>query len=165
MNPTYLLDNNVLIFLQWGDPHFQFGAIYDWIDTMAQAGRLYVPEVVLGEFKNKERKQWFDDRPHLCLRHDDDQDDCLAILVNALPDFVDPSKTTEDGDQPLVSAAMKLNRIGTGEFASGPAIVVSHEQRRKPQFPYLKVPDACDHYQIRCIDFFEMLRMEGVLTI
>ncbi len=165
MKPLYLLDNNVLVFLQWGDPHFQFGAIYDWIDTMGRNDRIKIPEVVMGEFKNKERKQWFEDRPHLCLRHDDDQDECLATLVNELPNFVDPSKTTEDGDQPLVSAAMKLNRAGTGAFATGPAFVVSHEQRRRAGFPYLKVPDACDHYNIRCIDFFEMLRMEGVLTI
>ena len=165
MSPTYLLDNNVLVFLQWGDPHFQFGPIYDWVDQMAESGRIHVPEVVLGEFKNKERKQWFEDRPHLCLKHDDDQDECLATLVNELPAFVDPSKTTEDGDQPLVSAAMKINMLGTGAYASGPAVVVSHEQRRKAAYPYLKVPDACDHYCIRCINFFEMLRMEGVLTI
>lgn len=161
MNNIYVLDNNVLIFLQWCDPHFQFGPIYEWLNGMAQQRRVRIPEVVLGEFKNHERKPWFDSRPHFCMHHDE----CLFELVNALPDFVDPSKTSEDGDQPLVAAAMSINRELTGTFASGPGIVVSHEQRKKPTSPYLRVPDACDHYQIRCVDFFEMLRTEGVLSI
>lgn len=165
MKPIYLLDNNVLIFLQWGDPHFDFGGIYDWVDTMAQSGRVYIPEVVLSEFKNKERKQWFDDRPHLCLLHDDDQDECLEVLVNELPEFLDTTKTTVEGDQPLVAAAMSINRANSGSYATGQAVVVSHEQRRKPKYPFLKVPDACDYFNIRCISFFEMLRMEGVLTV
>jgi len=161
----YLLDNNVLIFLQWSDPHIRYGPIYDWLDDMAQKKRVMIPHVVMDEFKNKERKKWFDERPHFRLAFDGDQDRCLVQLVNDLPDFVDPSKDHEDGDQPLVAAAMCINERMTGQYPSGPAYVVSHEMPKKATSTYLKVPDACSHYGIRCIDFFEMLRLEGVLTI
>ena len=35
--------------------------------------------------------------------------DCLAQLMSDLPDFVDPSKTDQDADQPLVAFAMAYN--------------------------------------------------------
>lgn len=40
--------------------------------------------------------------------------------------------------------------------------VVTHEQRNPERSSRVKIPNVCDHFNVRCIDVYQMLREQGI---
>lgn len=89
-------------------------------------------------------------RAGLFLPLDDPQMQAVADMMRACPTLIDPEGERNRAD-PFVVAPARV-RSGT---------VVTDERPRKAATAPFKIPDACAHYRIRCLDWFGFLREVG----
>lgn len=144
-------------------PPAAFPSAWALLERLGSEGRLIICKAVWDEYTNDTYKPWFEARKGIFLRdYTPEQFDCLSIIGELLPAFVDPSKPSGvEGDQPLVALAMALNDADQGCYSSGPAVVVTFEKRTQQGSHRVKVPDACDFFGVEAIDLYQMIEREG----
>lgn len=153
---AYLLDANVLISAK--NLHYGFDfcpAFWDWLIVKHQAGTVFSVEKVGDELLAVEDRlsEWVMDRGPAFFRRPTDADSPSLAAVrrwaegrgfrpSAINTFV------QSGDYYLV-----------GQAHAGDHTVVTHEvPSATPR--RVKIPDACIGVGVKCINTFQMLRME-----
>lgn len=152
---TYVLDANVFIQaknLQYG---FDFcPAFWDWLDEQAAAARLVSIEKVLDELKagGDELATWATARPGLFVAPDAPVVGGLQVVSQwAAGAGYDPAAVTtflQGADYYLVGHA----------YAHG-LTIVTHEVPAN-SVKRIKIPNACIALGIKCMNPYEMLRVE-----
>lgn len=80
-------------------------------------------------------------------------------VVDEFPALVDEKEESPDADAFVVSVARLLSK-GSGSLFGPPKIVVVTEEVRSRVRK--KIPDACTHYGIDCVDLFGFFELEGL---
>ena len=152
---TYLLDANVFIQaknLQYG---FDFcPAFWDWLDEQSKAGQVGSIEKVLDELKagGDDLSTWATARPELFAQPDTPVAESLqAVSRWAASAHYDPAAVStflQDADYYLVAHAHAHELT-----------VVTHEVPAN-SVKKIKIPNACIDLQIKCMNPYEMLRVE-----
>ena len=147
---TFCLDTSAFLdaWERWY-PQDVFPGVWEEMDTLIELGTVVAPEDVLHEMQKKSDGvyQWAKTHRERFLPLADEIQISLRTIMGTFPDnFVDPRKGRSGADPIVVATAMAGGHtVVTGERPSG--------NRKKP-----KIPDVCQHYNIRCCNFMEMLR-------
>lgn len=152
---SYLLDSN--IFIQAKNLHYGFDfcpAFWDWLVERNSAGQVFSVEKVFDEIRagKDDLATWAEDRPDFFLNPDEQVVPSLQVVSNwaAGADY-DPAAVStflQVADYYLVSHA----------HAHG-LTVVTHEIPANSVMK-IKIPNACIGLGVRCINPYEMLRVE-----
>jgi len=152
---TYSLDTNACIDA-WREyyPYEVFPKVWDgWITSLFEKGMLIVSRSVFDELEvgGDDLFAWVKKNSAAAVREDDE-----AVQTNVAS--IQLSWPNKDTDFQRRLKGADLFVIGQAMFIKG--IVVSHEQKagnlRDP-----KIPDACQHLGIECIQIAEMFKREG----
>lgn len=151
----YLLDSNV--FMQAKNLHYGFDfcpGFWQWIDERHAAGDVHSVEKVLDEIRSggDELVDWANDRSDLFLRPGSDD----------LPSLREVSSWANGaGYEP--SAVNTFLQVAdfyiVAQAHAAEATVVTHEVPSN-SVKKLKIPDACLGLGIKCMNTYEMLRVE-----
>lgn len=122
------------------------------VDAAIAAGELVSPDEVLHELRRGEDvlAETLSSREGLFLPLDDAQMAAVAEVMQDCPGLV--NEEAERGRADPFVVALARARHGT--------VVTGERSRRAPTAPF-KIPDACAHYGIPCIDWFAFLREVG----
>lgn len=152
----YLLDSN--IFMEAKNRYYGFDfcpAFWEWIDRQHDAGIVFSIEKVLDEIRAgaDDLAEWAEARRDLFLRPGPGDTDSLRMTsawANSA-DYASGAKRTflEVADSFLVAQA----------HAAEVAVVTHEVSNGSPN--QIKIPEACAGLEVRCINPFEMLRIEG----
>ena len=161
---VYFVDVNILGELFKYYPQRLFPDLYAHIDGLIDNGCFRVPDETYREVMADAVREWLDERKSSVVwETEEPQLDCLRILVAQLPAFVDHSKPSgRDADHPFVAHAMACNFDAAGGYASGPATVLTNERLRRGRETRLRIPDACDYFDIRCGHFLDLIEDLGL---
>ncbi|MDX6626960.1 MAG: hypothetical protein QOE56_1949 [Solirubrobacterales bacterium] len=152
---SYLLDSN--IFIQAKNLHYGFDfcpAFWDWLVERNAADQVFSVEKVFDEIRagKDDLAQWVEDRPDFFLNPDEKVVPSLQVASNwATGAGYDPAAVStflQVADYYLVSHA----------HAHG-LTVVTHELPANSVMK-IKIPNACIGLGVRCINPYEMLRVE-----
>lgn len=157
--PLYVLDANV--FIEAAVRYYAFDLAPSFWNSLVEhgnAGRLCTIDRIADEVKNDAQlKQWMDVPFAGCVRASDTAE-TLALYAELMQwaqaqPFTDAAKTefASVADAWLVAYAK-----------SAGGIVVTHETYDANCKRRVKVPNACRHCDIPCVDTFAMLRSLGV---
>jgi len=164
----YYFDVNILGEMFKYYPSRIFSDLWERLDELIAAGQIRVPDETYREIASDEAREWLTPRKgQIVCATTEVELDCLGAIGSSIPSFVDHSKPRSDADQPLVAHAMACNLQAVGEYASGPAMILTNERRRKGNETRLRIPDACDHFGVRCgrfLDFIEDLGLRFALV-
>lgn len=120
---------------------------------LARDKRLFAPDEVLLELERggDELYQWAKELDFLFLEPSEKVQQVVSEIVERYPSFVPDESSDGIWADPYVIALAKVNNaiIVTGEKAVGPGA-------KRP-----KIPNICQDLQIRCIDFLQLIRLEG----
>lgn len=152
----YCIDTSSFRELARHYPYPTFIGVYDALESLINQERLVTIEDVLNEYIDEDVKQWINNQsPKWVIPKTHAVIECLMEIMTAYPEFVDPSKTTQEADQPLVALALTLTRTRESDI-----VVVTQETRRGIPGRELKIPDACQCYEIECINLLRMMGKE-----
>jgi hypothetical protein len=156
--PRYWLDASV-----WIEAHLRSYPIgmadsfWKWIAGQVEAGNIVSPrrvyqEVAEQEHKNDELAKW--------MRHRREKGLCIPA-----------SKQVQDRIQEINEHVFtKYSVIEAMDFLKGAdpwlvahaledqGIVVTRESDTKPNAQKVRIPDVCDHFNVKCINTLEMLK-------
>lgn len=157
MNETvFFWDANVIITLNDRFPASVLPKVHELAESLLKQGRLKVCEHVFREMKGGAAKEWVDRHKDHC--YESVTSDTMKVIreIAAIPNFIDATKTESvDADHFLVAAALAHQRNpGQDLFHQGETVVVTMETRKKAEKQRLKIPDACDHLGIKCVDLY-----------
>ncbi|MCW5936898.1 MAG: DUF4411 family protein [Fimbriimonadaceae bacterium] len=162
MEAIFYWDANIIITLNEQFPSTIIPKIHELAESQVKTGRIRVCEHVFREMKGGVAKEWADQHKEKCFEPVTNETMKVIREVAAIPDFVDATKTESvDADHFLVATALAHHRNPNQDLFAGEAIVVTMEKRKKPEKQRLKVPDACDHLGVKCVDFYGWLNECG----
>jgi hypothetical protein len=147
-----VVDASIWIHLWQHHPPDIFVRLWEQLDASIAAGAVIAPEEVLRELERGE-----DDlatslaaKAGLFAPLDDALMASVADVLAAFPGLVDEDSERNRAD-PFVVA---LARVHGG-------VVVTGERARRGPTGRPRIPDACAHYGIECLDWFSFLRAVG----
>jgi hypothetical protein len=155
----YCLDSNIYIEMKNGPYGFDIApGFWMWVEHEAEAGVLYSPEAVHRELLSykDELSEWIRTRQATSLFADPPNREVQG-LYRQVGDFVQtsyPSLQVADflsGADPWVIAQAWNDR----------SIVVTHEARVDASSRKPKIPNICEHFGIRYIKLYDLLRIRG----
>lgn len=150
----YLIDTDVL--LQSANFHYPFHifpGFWSWLDSGIDNGWARSVDAVHREIKGpKELQEWVDlriDKLFIDEKHPDIQVIYKEIVRWVNQNFAQAhvTKFFKGADPWLIATAVKNE--GT---------VVTQEARVSPDAKKVKIPNVCSHFQVDCINVFELLR-------
>lgn len=152
MPAPYVVDTNIWIRIGQHHPPDIFVTLWQRLDAAIAAGDLVSPEEVLHELERgtDDLADTFSAKPSLFAPLDEPQMAAVAEVMQACPTLVNVEGERNRAD-PFVVA---LARVQQG------TVVTDERARRAPTAPF-KIPDACAHYGIPCLDWFGFLREAG----
>ena len=81
----------------------------------------------------------------------------MRKVLDKFPELIDEKRPESQGDPFVV--ALALQRSEKPKLLSGEEyVVVTQERSRRGR---VRIPDACEHFRLKCVDLFGMFRMEG----
>lgn len=152
---NYLLDANT--YIQAKNQYYGMDicpAYWDWLDQEFESGVIASINMVGRELKggNDELAEWSKQRPGHFIDNDDldTQQTFADIAQHVGENNFQPASRDKflSGADPWLIAKAKV--LG--------ASVVTHESRLVPNTRKVKVPNICHHFDVRCVDTFELLR-------
>ena len=152
MPAPYVVDTSIWIRIWRNHPPDIFASLWGQIDAAIVAGDLVSPDEVLYELQRGEDvlAEALSRRAGLFVSLDQIQMAAVADVVRTCRGLVNEEAERGRAD-PFVVALARV-RQGT---------VVSGERPRRTATSPFKIPDACSHYSIPCIDWFQFLREIG----
>ena len=152
MPPPYVVDASIWIRIGRNHPPDIFVSLWERLDASIAAGDLISPDEVLQELERgtDDLAETLSTRGGLFLSLDEAQMTAVAEVMQACPGIVDEEAERGRAD-PFVVALARV-RHGT---------VVTDERPRRVSTAPFKIPDACAHFGIPCLDWFAFLREVG----
>jgi len=127
----------------------QFKPIWNRIDELGRSGKVFSPEEVWEELKNKDDEllAWIKSRRHLFLPPTEQVQAAMKAIMATHPRLVDTSRGRSIAD-PWVIAQAQVSS----------AIVVTEEERRIRPGKSPKIPDVCESLGIPYMSTLEFIR-------
>lgn len=152
MAPPYVIDTSIWIHLGRHHPPDIFRSLWQGFDGAIAVGTVVSPEEVLHELElgDDTLAASLGARPGLFVTLDEAQVTAVAEVVRTCQGLVDEEAERGRAD-PFVVALARV-RAGT---------VVTRERPRRASSAPFKIPDACAHYGLTCLDWFGFLRQVG----
>jgi hypothetical protein len=153
--PPYVIDASTWIRLWRNHPPDIFGHLWEQLDASVAAGEVISPEEALRELErgSDDLAETLAGRSGLAglfAPLDEALMAAVSTVLTVLPDLVDENSERNRAD-PFVVALARL-RGGT---------VVTDERFRRGPTGRPRIPDACAHLGIECLDWFGFLRAVG----
>lgn len=138
----FVIDTSALIDINREYPPDVFPKLWKDIEILVKQGLLIAPKEVFEELKRKddELKTWAQRHQEMFIDLDDEQLTEMSKILTEFPRLIDHDKTIPEAD-PFIIALAKC-RVWT---------VITSEHRRSNPDARPKIPDVCDHYNIKCI--------------
>lgn len=127
--------------------------MWNHLIELAQAERLFAPDEVLLELERggDDIYQWAKELDYMFLQPNEEVQQVVSQIVESYPLFVPDVSSDGIWADPYVIALAKVNN----------AIVVTGEKTVGPEAKRPKIPNICLDLQIDCIDFLQLIRLEG----
>jgi Domain of unknown function (DUF4411) len=150
--PPYVIDTSVWIHVGRHHPPDIFRSVWQRFDIAAAAGDIVSPEEVLHELEQGDDAlaAYLGARSGLFVPLDEAQMTAVAEVVRACPGLVDEEAERGRAD-PFVVALARVR---------GGTVVTGERPRRGSTAPF-RIPDACAHYGLSCLDWLGFLREIG----
>ena len=153
--PPYVIDASIWIRLWRNHPPDVFTHLWDQLDASVAAGEVISPEEVLRELErgSDDLAETLACRPGLAglfVPLDEAVMVAVGAVLTALPDLVDENAERNRAD-PFVVALARVR---------GGAVVTGDRPRGGPT-GRPRIPDACAHFGVECLDWFGFLRAVG----
>jgi len=146
--PGYVIDTSALIDL-WRRhyPRDIFPSLWERLEKQIGAGELIKPQEVINELEQQhdELLAWAKKRK-FAKELKGEQISWVSRVLAVFPDLVDEKKAATDADPFVVALA----------GAKGWKVVTSEKRGEKGK--RRKIPDACDHYDIKCLSLVDFFR-------
>nr|WP_277995575.1 DUF4411 family protein [Desulfitibacter alkalitolerans] len=130
-----------------------FNSLWTHLIDLAQNERLFAPDEVLLELERggDELYQWALELDFMFLEPSEEMQQVVSEIVETYPSFIPDESSDGIWADPYVIALAKVNSavVVTGEKAVGLGA-------KRP-----KIPNICQYLQIECIDFLQLVRLEG----
>ena len=152
MPPPYVIDTSIWIHLGRHHPPDIFRSLWQRFDAAIAVGNVVSPEEVLHELEQGDDTlaASLGVRVRLFVPLDEAQMTAVAEVVRACPGLVDEEAERGRAD-PFVVALARVR---------GGTVVTGERPRRASSAPF-RIPDACTHYGLGCLDWFGFLREVG----
>lgn len=146
----YVFDSNIFIYLQRNQPMDIFPAVWNKLGELLESGVIISSQEVLDEISvgGDELKEWAKARKDYFLSSDITVQEEVRAILSKHRGLVECGKKANSAD-PFVIALAKMNKC---------KMVTGETRTRNPVSP--KIPDVCDDYGIKCVDFVTFLRDE-----
>ncbi|AZI43248.1 DUF4411 family protein [Deinococcus psychrotolerans] len=143
---TYVIDTNIFIRLySWNPREIKlYDHIWSAIDGAIKSGSMITDSTVQMELDkhNSPAKEWVKTQMGLVIPMSNEIFVCAQEIMARCPSLVDPESERNHADPFIIAAAL----IKDG-------VAVSDEKPRKQQSDRCKVPDACDEFGVKCLNF------------
>jgi hypothetical protein len=152
---SYLLDSN--IFIQAKNLHYGFDfcpAFWDWLVERNAAGQVFSVEKVFDEIRagKDDLATWAEDRPDFFLNPDEKVVPSLQVVSNWA--------ASADYDPAAVSTFLQVADYYLVSHAHAHGLTVVTHEIPANSVMKIKIPNACIGLGVRCINPYEMLRVE-----
>ena len=166
----YIIDSSSLIEIKRRYPRRTLPGIWDDLNALCLADQLVAPVEVKNEIlqRDDELKKWIEDHDKIFWENDfpilEKTREVLAIFPE-MSDF--NSQNNAQADPFLIGLAMVLTDRTQHRFEKREVIVVSEELsdlEKNSKLPFSqikKIPDVCNHFELKCINHMEMFKLEG----
>jgi len=149
----YCMDTSALLHA-WNEryPRDHFPTLWTKLDVLIEGGRIISPEEVLHEVAKKGDglNEWCEGRKHLFVPLDEKVMKTTIEILARFERLVDTKKFRQQADPFVIALSIVRG-----------ASVVTAETHRRVESKAPKIPDVCDHYQVPCLSFLDLIRAEG----
>ena len=152
---VYCIDTSILIDLK-RYPRDIFG-VWQSLEDMIAKDLAIAPKQVREELKawDDELYPWAVRQRKMFKPLTRKQANCVAEIVGKFPDLAHTDRRVEAADPFVIALALAEKRASL----FGKDYVVVSSERRKPG--RIRIPDACEHFDLRCLMLFDFMRAEG----
>jgi hypothetical protein len=166
----YIIDSSSLIEIKRRYPRRTLPGIWNDLHALCLADQLIAPIEVKGEilFRDDELKRWTDDHDKIFQATDYAVIEKTREVLSIFPEMSDfNSQNNAQADPFLIGLALVHTDPAQHRLSKREVIVVSEETsdlEKNPKLPFSqikKIPDACNHFKLKCINHLEMFKMEG----
>ena len=161
----YCIDASAFIDLIHFNQPSNYPGVWDSIAELADNGRLIMYEEVKEECKDPAIQPWLKDHNAIVRPFSLEINQSMLELQSDLDRdgqwMVDPNSNKDKADPWVVAHAMAEDKREPDLFVAGLVKVVSHERITNKKKGKVKIPDVCKRYNIECITFPELVRLEG----
>ena len=153
---VYCIDTSILINLHKLYPRDIFG-VWESIEDMIAKDLAIAPKQVREELKqcDDELYQWAVRQRRLFRAITREQAKCVAEIVGKFPELAHAERRVEAADPFVIALALAEKRASL--FGTDHVVVTSEARRPGGK----KIPNACDHFGLRCLGLFDFMRAEG----
>lgn len=149
---SYTMDANILIGLERNYPREIFGSLWMNIEGLIAQGRCCICPMVVAEVArgHDDLSSWAKSVSGFVHEHTAEEFETVTAITTDHPNWVRDQKNAAD---PFV--------ISHAKFES--SLIVSNERRKGTGVMdhNLTIPNVADEHGVKCIDFFELLRVEN----
>lgn len=160
--PLYIIDTSALVDMRVGYPRRVFSNLWDRMAGLAGEGRLMAPEEVRHEVERRD-----DDLYDWCktttglFRGADEAFWAAMARVVAECDYLVPLGRRYAADSWVVALALREHEAQQATLFAADCVVVTHERRELNKGARLRIPNACDHFGLRCARLVDIFTREG----
>ena len=154
---VYCIDTSILIDLHRLYPQGVFPSLWTHLERLVGEGRAVAPNEALKELRKQDDwlTRWAKRQGGMFRSLDGKQLEAARKVVAQFPPLAHAGRATAAADPFLV--ALALAEKGESLFGSD-YVVVSSERRKRGG---CRIPNACDHYGIKCLSLLEFIEAEG----
>jgi hypothetical protein len=156
---VYVIDTSSLINMRRQCPEDIFPGVWSALARLVKEGRLVTCMEVKAEVErgsDSDLLSWLKRNKAIYRGLDTDQLRTIQEVLAKFTGLVDHNKETADADAFLVALALASNRMNSNSFLPLEFVVVTEESKKRSH-----IPNACEHYKIRCMRFHDMFREEN----
>jgi len=151
-DPKYVFDSNIFINLKNLYPSDIFIGLWEQIETLLGSGIIISSDEVIEEIKkgNDDLEEWTKKWDDSFYQSSEPIQKIVREILQNFGALVTRPKKANAADPFIIALAKHMScTIVTGEKRSGDDL-----------FP--KIPNICEHYNIRCINFVDFLRETNI---
>lgn len=128
-----------------------FGPVWEKLDELIAVREIIAPQDVLLELEKQkdDLHGWASERPEFFIEPNREVMESYADIVNAYPGFMKVN-STKSGADPFVVATAEVHEL---------SVVTYETHAKKDAAP--KIPNVCDHRNIKFAQIVEVLRDSG----
>lgn len=162
----YIFDTSALIDLyRRMYPRDTFPALWKDLESLCDRGCLVIPEEVGSELESLEDGllTWVRARPSMVCRLDDSQVTWVRAVLAGFPNLVRTKRSNPQADAFVVSLALAKQDEETARFKDMQrhVVVVSQEKRDGDLNLKRKIPNACEHFNMTCLNLLAFFSREA----